>query len=84
MHGHFDLKNLNEDTVVDSDTGTSGGINTGIGVVIPVEKILETIDQRELAEIRTKVIKEHRERSAASPDSAKSADRPSSDANPKP
>lgn len=50
MHGHFDIQNLNEDTVVDS--GATNGINTGIGVVIPVEKILETLDQPELVELR--------------------------------
>jgi hypothetical protein len=65
MHGHFDIKNLNEDTVVDSDASVTSGINTGIGVVIPVEKILETIDQPELVEIRKKAIKEHREKGGA-------------------
>jgi hypothetical protein len=52
MHGHFDIKNLNEDTVVDSLTGVTTGINTGVGIVIPVEKILETLDQPELVKKR--------------------------------
>ena len=42
VHGHFDIRNLNEDTVVDERDATRG-INTGIGVVIPVDKIVETI-----------------------------------------
>lgn len=54
MHGHFDIKNLNEDIIVDSLGGVSAGINTGVGVVIPVEKILETLDQPELVEKRQK------------------------------
>lgn len=60
MHGHFDIQNLNEDTVVDTEAETTRGINSGIGVVIPVEKILETIDQPELAKMRKEIIKEHR------------------------
>jgi hypothetical protein len=65
MHGHFDIQNLNEDTVVDTEAETTKGINTGIGVVIPVEKILETIDQPKLAEMRKEIIKEHRKKSGA-------------------
>jgi hypothetical protein len=82
MHGHFDIANLNEDTVVDSEAEVSGGINTGIGVVIPVEKILETIDQPELIELRKKAIADHRKRGAVA-DFAKD-DLPANDANPLP
>jgi hypothetical protein len=81
MHGHFDIQNLNEDTVLDSDEGTTKGINTGIGVVIPVEKILETIDQPELVEMRKKAITEHRKKGGAVADFA-ADDPPASDANP--
>jgi len=42
------VKNLNEDVVTDSD-GALGSINTGIGVVVPIEKILETILHPDLA-----------------------------------
>jgi hypothetical protein len=62
MHGHFDIKNLNEDIVVEHLGDVTRGINTGIGVVIPVEKILETIDQPELAELRKKQADDHRKR----------------------
>jgi hypothetical protein len=57
MHGHFDIKKLNEDTVVDDERDTTEGINTGIGVVVPVEKIVETIrDHPDLANQRKEVI----------------------------
>jgi hypothetical protein len=51
MHGHFDVENLNEDSVVE-DGSTSGGINTGIGVVIPVEKLIKTVEQADAANER--------------------------------
>jgi Trypsin len=43
VHGHFDIRNLNEDTVVEDEREATHGINTGIGVVIPVDKVVETI-----------------------------------------
>jgi hypothetical protein len=81
MHGHFDIKNLNEDTVVDSEAETSGGINSGIGVVIPIEKILETLDQPELVELRNQATIEHRKRHGAVSDLAKE-DPPANGENP--
>ena len=81
MHGHFDIKNLNEDVVLDDERDGTTGINTGIGVVIPVEKIIETVNQPELIEMRRKAVKEHRESRGATPDFAD--DPPSTDANPK-
>jgi hypothetical protein len=57
IHGHFDIKNLNEDTVVDDERETSDGINTGIGVVVPVEKVIETIrDHPDLKKHRQEII----------------------------
>jgi hypothetical protein len=58
IHGHFDIKNLNDDVVVEQEQGATTGIHTGIGVVIPVEKIIETIFQPELVDIREQVAKE--------------------------
>lgn len=43
VHGHFDIRNLNEDTVVEDEREATRGINTGIGVVIPIDKVIETI-----------------------------------------
>ena len=68
MHGHFDIKRLNEDTAVDDETQTTRGINTGIGIVIPVEKIIETIEHPDLVEIRSRLIKEHSANHGAVPD----------------
>ncbi len=70
MHGHFDVQNLNEDMVADSDDDASKGINTGIGVVIPVEKIIETLEGDEMSEQRKQAVKYHREKRGATPDFA--------------
>jgi hypothetical protein len=51
MHGHFDVTNLNEDVVADENAPTQS-IHTGIGIVIPVNKILETIRHPELTAMR--------------------------------
>jgi hypothetical protein len=58
MHGHFDVENLNEDMVA-GDSAPQSGINTGIGVVIPVEKVIETINHPDLVENRRKWAEEH-------------------------
>jgi hypothetical protein len=62
VHGHFDVKNLNEDVVTDSDTAL-GSIHTGIGVVVPIEKILETILHPDLAHERKNLSSEHQQKS---------------------
>ncbi len=57
IHGHFDVKNLNEDIVTEDQDGT-GGINTGIGIVIPAYKILETMERHpDLIEWKKNMIK---------------------------
>jgi hypothetical protein len=53
MHGHFDIQNINDD--VEVETGTHG-INTGIGIVVPVEKILEIINQPKLVARRNAIV----------------------------
>ena len=63
MHGHFDVQDLNED-VVTEDGGKGGNINTGIGVVIPAQKISETIMQPELAAKRQAIIDELKSKGA--------------------
>lgn len=67
ISGHFDLKNLHEDAVVDDDSDL-GSINSGIGVVIPVEKIIEAITQPELSESRRAFVMKLREDEGAVPD----------------
>ena len=49
IHGHFDVGN--EDVIADDIAEGLGAINTGIGVVVPVEKIMETICQPELSKM---------------------------------
>ena len=58
MHGHFDVENLNLDVVLDDARDELSGIHSGIGVVIPVEKIIDTVMQTKLLEARIKIIDE--------------------------
>lgn len=68
VHGHFDVQNLNDD-VVSEDIGSGlGSINTGIGVVIPVEKVLKTVFQESLAKLRQVTVDAERAKLAASAD----------------
>jgi hypothetical protein len=67
MHGHFDLENLTEDSVVE-DAAESRGINSGIGLVIPASKVLETLYQPDLKALRQRKTKELRERKGATAD----------------
>jgi hypothetical protein len=84
MHGHFDIDNLNADVVLDDEKDASSGIHAGIGVVIPVEKITETILQQELTEMRRKIVDEDRKENGAVPDLAiePSSFPPANDENP--
>jgi hypothetical protein len=68
MHGHFDVQNLKDDVVIDTDDEKTQGINTGIGVVIPVEKILETLYQPELIRMRKEAISKDRKKNGATAD----------------
>ena len=52
MHGHWDLPNLTDDAVVEDGNDKQESINTGIGVVIPIQKILETLYQPALIATR--------------------------------
>ena len=52
MHGHWDIResDINNPTI---STELRHGVNIGIGIVVPAEKILETINQPEFMEFRT-------------------------------
>jgi hypothetical protein len=65
IHGHFDAEGLHDDTSAEDGGEASGGINTGIGVVVPVEKILETINEPEWAKERTQAVLAFRKSSGA-------------------
>jgi hypothetical protein len=67
MHGHFDVQNLNEDIVSEAEGDATRGIHTGMGVVIPLQKILETIEQEGLAQMRDRIV-DARLKNGATPD----------------
>jgi hypothetical protein len=70
MHGHFDVRNLNEDVVVEDENEVTGGIHTGIGVVIPAKKILETVEHPDLVEKRKEIVANLKAKSGATADLA--------------
>ena len=58
MHGHFDVEDLNLDVALDDAQNASSGIHSGIGVVIPVDKIIDTVMQPKLVTARLEALKE--------------------------
>jgi hypothetical protein len=87
MHGHFDVPNLNEDVVADEDA-PERGVHTGIGVVVPVEKIVETLRHPDLTAMRKETAERLRKEKGATADIitddvAASAAPPANDENPK-
>jgi hypothetical protein len=62
MHGHFDVPNPNEDVVADEET-PERSVHTGIGVVVPVHKILETVRHPELIATRQALVEQVRKAS---------------------
>jgi len=59
MHGHWDIPVTDLDTPSEDATNTQR-VNMGIAIVIPVTKILEVINSKELLEARAKVTEERR------------------------
>lgn len=57
LAGHFDAPNHVED-IVPPDAVSSLSVNTGIGVVVPIEKVVETIEQSSLASVRQNSIEQ--------------------------
>ena len=68
MHGHFDIADLTTDTAVDDAEGRAESINTGVGVVIPIEQVIETINHPGLDSQRQQAIRQHREKIGATVD----------------
>jgi hypothetical protein len=59
MIGHFDITNLKEDAIIEEtlheiDERDAEAINSGIGLVIPAYRILETINRDEFAEAQSR------------------------------
>ena len=54
VHGHWDVET---EKIVDAtqDDATKGCVNVGIAMVIPANKILETINCKGLADIRASI-----------------------------
>jgi hypothetical protein len=52
MHGHWDVKESEINQARIETTAKGQGVNVGIAIVVPLYKILETINQPELAEGR--------------------------------
>jgi hypothetical protein len=61
MHGHYTAK-LNTDTNIEEDLDEIKRLNVGIGVVIPVQEILETIMQDELEHERKRIVRDMKKR----------------------
>jgi hypothetical protein len=81
MHGHWDLPDLMDDAVSEDVGGRKESINTGIGVVIPVHKILETLYHPELVAMRKRLEEQERRENGATPDVDDNASPPSTDTN---
>lgn len=56
MHGHWDIDKNRIDFAVDNPQENQ--LNTGIAVVVPVSKILETLNQEEFIKARKKIARE--------------------------
>jgi hypothetical protein len=67
MHGHWDVEAELLDEVA-PDALADQPLNTGIGVVVPLVKIIEALDQERLAETRQKEIQAAKARLAPTPD----------------
>jgi hypothetical protein len=68
VHGHWQV---DSDQIIDAstkDSKTTAGVNVGIAMVTPAKKILETIEQEKLSEIRSKIEKDFIDRNSPTPD----------------
>jgi hypothetical protein len=67
VHGHFDVRSPLEDMANEDDASSPGSINTGLGVVIPAQMVLETLYQDDLNDERRRLLEE-KAASGATPD----------------
>lgn len=52
MHGHWDIPPQSKNDAMRGDEDTYGQVNLGIAIVVPAKKILEVLNQSELADLR--------------------------------
>jgi len=69
VHGHYDLPELASLDILSTDDLVKLVINMGIAIVVPSTKILEVLNQKELAEARDKEDKIERQKRTPTPDS---------------
>ena len=66
MHGHWDMdKDIKDELKTNAD---DDALNTGIGIVVPVNKIIETINQERLVERRREEIARRQAKRLPTPD----------------
>jgi hypothetical protein len=71
MHGYFDIRDLNSDAISDNIYNSVSSINSGIGVVIPVSKIMDIIyDPQRVEERRQLILEQRAQGDGAIPDDA--------------
>jgi hypothetical protein len=68
MHGHFDLIDMEIGDTITEDNLYSLAINMGIAIVVPVSKILETLNQDEFVAARKQTSEAYKLKRAATPD----------------
>jgi hypothetical protein len=64
--GHWLVQNPEDAVAVKDGTRETGNINTGMGIVVPASKVLETIDQPLLAARRGEIVQANRNKSRPS------------------
>lgn len=57
IHGHFDVKEIMDIAQDDAEYAKTNKLHSGIAIVVPSEKIVETINQDELKKMREETVK---------------------------
>ena len=70
VHGHFDVKEIIDIAQDDAEYAKNNKLHSGIAIVTPAEKIIETIMQPDLKKKREEAAKEAMDNSGAVPDVA--------------
>jgi hypothetical protein len=55
MHGHFDVREaLTDESIAAQDGSPPKSVNMGIAVVVPIEKVLDTLNQDKILDLETR------------------------------